>query len=197
VATGFGDSGSGFGDTISLGSGTSYFAENARAAGATGDNITLLAGHTTIDTLDSTATNNADVLYTTAQQNAAMSIITNFNLVGTTFTSGDVLKVGIGTEAVGNNGDINFNSAGDVWANVGTGTGFVTGGSLTQFLTDVSTSGHTNADVIAYTDGHNTYVVSFDHAGGVGAEQVVELVGVSTATALHIGATATGQINIA
>jgi hypothetical protein len=196
VATGFGDSGSGFGDTVKLGSGTTYFAEHAVAASATGDTITLLAGHTAVDTIDSTATSNAAATYTVAQQNQAMSKITNFNLVGTSFTSGDILKIGITSEAVGTATDINANAAHDVWTNVGTTTGFVSGGSLTQFLTDVSTGAHTAHDTIAYTDGTNTYVAHMTGAGA-GQEQVVELVGVHTATALSLAASATGQIHIA
>jgi hypothetical protein len=134
-----------------------------------------------------------------------MSKITNFNLVGTSFTSGDILKVGVGgvgAEAVGTATDINTNPANDVWHTVlnsaSVTIGFVTGGSLTQFLTDVATAtaAHTTGDTIAYTDGTNTYV-AYMTGPAHGQDQVVELVGVHTATALSLAASATGQIHIA
>jgi hypothetical protein len=196
VATGFGDSGSGFGDTVKLGSGTTYFAENAVADGQTGDTITLLAGHTKVDTLDSTAST-VPTYTTVANETLAMSIVTNFNLVGTTFASGDILKMAVGAEQIGTAADINGNLAADVWHDVAGHAGFVAGGSVTQFLTDVwSGAAPVAGDTIAYTDGHNTYVAYFD-AGPTGNAVIVELVGVHTAIGLHQGATATGQINIA
>jgi hypothetical protein len=136
TATEFGDSGSGAptGDTVKLGSGTTYFSENIVFDGAGGDNFTLLAGHTATDTLDSSATsswlwNNAVTYTSEANDVLAMSTVTNFNLGNNTVGSGDVLKMGYGIpeEAVGTFNDIGTNGLvnGHQYVNVGTGTGIV------------------------------------------------------------------------
>jgi hypothetical protein len=130
-----------------------------------------------------------------------MAVVNNFNLVGTTFASGDVLKFGIaGTpDTIGGFGDLA--GSGHTYTNASGQAGFVLGTNLATFLTDVAAAAaYTPGDVIAYASGGNTYVVAFE-AGAVAAghEQVVELVGISglTPTALATSATATGQIHIA
>jgi hypothetical protein len=203
VATGFGDGRSGFGDTVKLGSGTTYFAESAVTNVMVGDNITLLAGHTAIDTLDSTATTNAmqNAAYGSSTNDInAMSIVTNFNLGNNTIGSGDVLKMGVTTEAVGSATDIGTVN-GHLYTNVGTGTGIVSGGGVTtaaQFLADVTatTTTATTGDVVATVIGGNTYVAEFNWTGHANSVVLVELVGVA-ATSVSLTGGTTGQIHIA
>jgi hypothetical protein len=198
AATGFGDSGSVFGDTIKLGSGASFLAENAVGNGNTGDAVTLLAGHTALNVIDTTA--DWGPTYTTSTNEiAAMNTITNFNLGNNTVGSGDLLKMGITTHpvAVGSATDI-----GGGFTNVTGQAGFVTGGTAAAFeaaVWNAETSGTpASGDVIAYTDGVNTYVAYFDiTAGANGNSHITELVGVHTAAALSLTGGATGQIHIA
>jgi hypothetical protein len=204
AATDWGDSGSNLtaatGDTVLLGSGASFFAAFEVTNGGFGDNFTLLSGHTAVDQLDFTNTNAFAAPYTTATNlTHAMALVTNFNLVGTTFASGDILKFGIFgiPDTIGTAADIT--SGGHTYTDVAGHAGFVAGTNLTTFLADVQGSaGYTPGDVIGYVFGGNTYVVSFDAgAAAAGHEQVVELVGVHTATGLATTSFATGQIHIA
>jgi len=190
AATLAGDTGKG--DVIKLGSGTSYLAASSFSKG---DQITLLSSHTASDTIDTTliASHVAGVggQYASATaQRADITQITNFHL------NSDILKVGIagGSTAphIGNAGDL----SGTGW-NVSAG-GFVSksGSNLSAFLSSVASSTTFAAnDVLAYKDGTNTYIVVGDHTAGTAlGEHLIELVGVSNATAL--GATGTNTIHL-
>ena len=180
VAVGAGDTGKG--DLIKLGSGTSYLAVSSVG---TGDIITLLSGHKTSDTIDTTliASAIAATAYTSAAaQQADITQIKNFH------TNSDILKVGIGGVNTPQNG-----TSSDVTGHAWTVTnGFVTGTGLTgatglkAFLADVASSTTFAAnDVLAYNDGTNTYLAIGDHtAGTVLGEHIIELVGLHTATVL-------------
>ena len=117
--------------------------------------------------------------------------------LGTGFGTGDVLKVGVGPEAIGAAADLA--GSGHTYTDVAGHAGFVAGTNLATFLADVgAVAAYTPGDVIGYVSGGNTYVVSFDAgAAAAGHEQVVELVGVHTATGLATTSFATGQIHIA
>jgi hypothetical protein len=167
-----------------------------------GDAITLLAGHTAVDILDTTIQNAFNFGFSASQLKNAMSIVTNFNLGTGTIPSGDILKLGVtgGTLTAGSATDITGTN-GHIYTNVGAGTGFVTGPNVSTFLTDVAADTTYIGDhVIAYLDtvGKNTYVVAFDKAGALtaGHEQIVELIGVSTATALSLSGSALGTIHM-
>jgi hypothetical protein len=211
VATLFGDGGSGFGDTVLLGSGTTYFAEHIVANGSVGDNFTLLAGHTAIDTLDSTATSKAlflaTVTYSSAGNDAqAGTTVTGFNLGSGLAGSGDVLKMswaGGVADAVGTFADIGTGGLvnGHQYSNVGTGTGIVTGTSVTTgaaFEADVAAAATTSTDghVIAAVFGGNTYIAEIEFNGAAGEVQFVTLVGVA-ATSVSLSGGTTGSIHIA
>jgi hypothetical protein len=168
-----------------------------------GDNITLLAGHTAIDTLDSTATTNAmqNAAYGSSTNDInAMSIVTNFNLGNNTIGSGDVLKMGVTTEAVGSATDIGTVN-GHAYSTPVTGSGIVVGTGVTtaaQFLADVTatTTTATTGDVVATVIGGNTYVAEFNWTGHANSVVLVELVGVA-ATSVSLTGGTTGQIHIA
>lgn len=193
VATTVGDSGKG--DVIKLGSGTSFVAMQYGGATGTGDTITLLAGHTKVDTIDSTKIAvgvNGAAYGSAAAQQTAVTKIANFN---TSASASDILKIGNATSgavAIGTAADINTGGTHTYTAS----NGFVasSGVTATQFLADVAAStAHTSGDVIAFNDGTNTWVVSFDFAATALKEHVIELVGVNTATTL---ATAAGANTI-
>jgi len=186
----------GQGDVIKLGSGTCYLAVSSAV---TGDKITLLASHTVTDTIDTTLISSAIFLkpYTSAAaQKADITQITNF------YTNSDVLSVG----SLFNAGTLPPNGTstdltGHTWT---VHNGFVTAAGLTgatgltAFLADVasSTTFATN-DVLAYNDGANTYIAIGDYgAGKAFGENIIELVGLHTATALgNTGGATTIDIN--
>jgi hypothetical protein len=193
-ATGFGDSGSSFGDTIKLGSGASFLAEHGVADGNTGDVVILLAGHTALNVIDTTDDLNP-TYSTAANEIMAMTTVTNFNLSPAVAPFGDVLKMGIDFPpvTVGSATDI-----GGTWTNVAGHAGFVTGGTAAQFEAAVWNAGTRGSDhVIAYTDGTNTYVAIFDLIGGNGESHIIELVGVHTAAGLSLDGTLANSIHIA
>jgi len=185
AATLAGDTGKG--DVIKLGSGASYLAVSSFTKG---DQITLLSSHTASDTIDTTliASHLKNVgTYTNAgAQQTDITQITNFH------SNSDILKVGIagGSTAphIGNTGDL----SGTGWSVTG---GFATksGSTLTAFLSSVASSTTFAAnDVLAYKDGTNTYIVVGDHTTGTAlGEHIIELVGVSTATALGAAGSST------
>ena len=192
VATAAGDTGKG--DVILLGSGKSYLAVSSAAIG---DKITLLAGHTAVDTIDTTLISSviaAIPFSSAAAQQADITQITNFN------TKSDILKVGIfGNTAphIGTASDL----TGHAWS-VTNGfvskTGLTGATGLTAFLADVASSKTFTAnDVLAYTDGTNTYIATADHAAGTAlGENIIELVSVHTPAALS-NAGGASMINIA
>jgi len=190
VATTVGTSGRG--DIVKLGSGTSTLVQQETALTSNGDTITLLAGHTKVDTIDSTYLTtlvNANAHASAAEQQNAITKIYNFN---TSLAASDVLKVGLAAAnaVVGSMSDLNT-SAGHVYANAG--AGFVTSSGVTaaQFLADVAlSSAETAGHVYAFNDGTNTWVVSVDKTNTVLAEHVIELMGVNTATTLSLTAAA-------
>ena len=188
VATGVGTSGRG--DIIKLGSGTNILVQQETALTSNGDTITLLAGHTNVNTIDSTYLTTlvkANAHASAAQQQTAITKIYNFN---TGAVASDILKASISTAAVGSISDLNT-SATHVYANAG--SGFVTSSGVTaaQFLADVALSSvETEGHVYAFTDGTDTYVVSVDKTSTVLAEHITELVGVHTATSLSLTAAA-------
>jgi len=191
VATRAGDTGKG--DVIKLGVGTSSLAVSSVAIG---DKITLLPGHTAVDTLDTTliASAIAAMPYSSAAaQQADITQITNFN------TRSDILKVGIGGVTLPLNG-ISTDLTGHAWTvtnGVVTGTGLTGATGLSAFLADVaSTKTFAANDVLAFTDGTNTYIATGDHAAGTAlGENIIELVGVHTATSLgNNGGTSTIDI---
>ena len=180
VATGAGDTGKG--DVIKLGSGTSYLAVSSAV---TGDKITLLAGHTATDTIDTTliAFSLAATPYSSAAvQKTDITQINNFNL------NSDILKGGIGSAHIAQNGT-STDLTGHTWLVTNgfvTSSGLTGATGLTAFLADVaaSTTFAVN-DVLAYNDGTNTYIAIGDHAPGTPrGEHLIELVGLHTATAL-------------
>jgi len=180
VALGAGDTGKG--DVIKLGSGTSYLAVSSAVAG---DKITLLSGHTTTDTLDTTliASSLATTPYSSAvAQKTDITQITNFN------SKGDILKMAIGSAHIAQNGT-STDLTGHTWLVTNgfvTSSGLTGATGLTAFLADVaaSTTFAVN-DVLAYNDGTNTYIAIGDHAPGTPrGEHLIELVGLHTATAL-------------
>ncbi len=180
VAGAAGDTGKG--DVITLGSGLNYLAVSSAV---TGDKITLLSGHTALDTIDTTliAAAIAQTAYSSAAaQKADITQITNFN------TNSDILKVGIGSAHVASNGT-SSDLTGHTWSVTNgfvTSTGLTGATGLTAFLADVAASTTFTAhDVLAYNDGTNTYIAVGDHAAGtVLGENIIELLGVHTATAL-------------
>ena len=198
-ATAWGDSGSSFGDTIKLGSGPSFLAEHAVADGNTGDVVILLAGHTALNVIDTTA--DLTLRYSTAANEImAMTTVTNFNLSPAVAPFGDVLKMGVTGDSavVGSATDI-----GGTWTNVAGQAGFVTGGTAAQFeaaVWNAQTAGTTTrGHVIAYTDGTNTYVAYFSGLAifGNGNSHIIELVGVHTAAGLSLDGTLANSIHIA
>jgi hypothetical protein len=200
IATGFGDSGSSFGDTIKLGSGASFLAEHPVLDGNTGDVVILLAGHTALNVIDATA-DHLVTYSTAANEIMAMNTVTNFNLSPAVAPFGDVLKMGgelVLPTAVGSATDI-----GGTWTNVAGQAGFVTGGTAAQFEAAVWNAGNagmpTISHTIAYTDGANTYVAFFDFTAGRanGSSHIIELVGVHTAAGLSLDGTLTNSIHIA
>lgn len=193
VATAVGDSGKG--DVIKTGSGTTIL---VTAQSTTGDTVTLLSGHTKVDTID--ATKEVTYLQTTgndfgssAAMQTAMVQVSNFN---SSASASDVLKVGTagGNVVVGSATDINTGATHTYTAS----NGFVSSSGVTaaQFLADIyASTGGSAGHVIAFTDGTNTYVATVG-AGHAGGADVVELVGVSSAT--HLGtAAAANTIHIA
>ena len=181
VAGAAGDTGKG--DVIKFGSGISYLAASSAVIG---DNITLLTGHTATDTIDTTliVAAIAETPYSSAAaQQADITQITNFN------TNSDVLKVGIGSAHVASNG-ISSDLTGHTWIVTNgfvTSTGLTGATGLTAFLADMAASTTFTAhDVLAYNDGTNTYIAVGDHAiGSAFGENIIELLGVNTATALN------------
>jgi hypothetical protein len=136
-------------------------------AGKGADVITLLAGHTAVQSLvyaagDSTQT--------------SMDQITNFNAAA----SGDTL--GLGTTLLS---AAQLSSSG--WTVTG-GIATKTGATVADFLVAATTSG--SAGVVAFSDGTNTYVVASEGTAAT-TDTVVELVGVTgvalTSTALTAG----------
>ena len=170
--------GVGVGDVITLGSGTSYLAVSSVVKG---DKITLLSGHTTTDTIDTTliaghvASIGGQYGSASAQQ-ADITQISNFN------TSTDILKVGISGNTTLHNGT----SADLTGWTVSNGFATKVGSTYSSFLADVAASKTFVAnDVLAYNDGANTYIAVGDHAAGSAlGEHIIELVGVHSATAL-------------
>ncbi|MCX6178740.1 MAG: hypothetical protein NT163_05135, partial [Chlorobiales bacterium] len=179
VATRAGDTGKG--DVITLGSGTSYLAVSSVV---TGDKITLLAGHTATDTIDTTliASSIAGTPYTTAAaQKADITQITNFN------TNSDILKIGEGISVPQNGTSTDL--TGHTWLVTNgfvTSSGMTGAAGLSAFLADVAASTSFAAnDVLAYNDGTNTYIAVGDHAAGtLRGENIIELVGLHAATDL-------------
>ncbi|KXW58054.1 hypothetical protein FEMY_14050 [Ferrovum myxofaciens] len=169
---------SGKGDIISTGSGTTSITDTASA---TGNTDTLLAGHTAIDTINTTANlPPAATTYTATTLTAAMDQISNFNIGA---TASDILKMDNGTKAVGVSADL-----GGTWT-VTNGIATTSGtNTAAAFIAAVDAATGTAGDVVAYTNGTNTYVAAMD--GVVGKAYVVELVGVHTATAVGITAAA-------
>jgi len=175
----------GKGDVIKLGSGASYIAVSSFVKG---DIITLLASHTASDTIDTTliATHIAGAggqYANAAAQKADITQITNFN------TNNDILKVGIGGVAPHNGTASDL--TGHAWTvtnGIVTKSGLTGATGLTAFLADVAASTTFAAnDVLAYSDGANTYIAIGDHVSGTArGEHIVELVGVHTAIALGV-----------
>ncbi|MBU6994215.1 beta strand repeat-containing protein [Ferrovum myxofaciens] len=168
---------SGKGDIISTGSGTTSITD---IASATGNTDTLLAGHTAIDTINTTANLAPGTAYTATTLTAAMDQISNFNIGA---TASDILKMDGGTKAVGVTADL-----GGTWT-VTNGIATTSGtNTAAAFIAAVDAAVGTAGDVVAYTNGTNTYVAAMDALAG--KAYVVELVGVHTATAVGITAAA-------
>ncbi|WP_031596916.1 hypothetical protein [Ferrovum myxofaciens] len=170
---------SGKGDIISTGSGTTSITDTVSAT-ATGNTDTLLAGHTAIDTINTTA--HYGVAYGSAGAlTTAMDQISNFNIGA---TASDILKMGGTTAAVGASADL----GGGVWT-VTNGIATTSGtNTAAAFIAAVYATAGTAGDVVAYTNGTNTYVAAMN--GTAHDAYVVELVGVHTATAVGTAAAA-------
>jgi hypothetical protein len=166
---------SGKGDIIKTGSGTTSITDTASA---TGNTVTLLSGHTKVDTINTSADWNPASAYSSATAlTNAIDKISNFN---TGATASDILKMG-GTAAVGVTADL-----GGTWT-VTKGIATTTGtNTATAFIAAVQAATGTASDVVAYSDGTNTYVANFD--GSAGKAYIVELVGVHSATAVSTSA---------
>ena len=72
-------------------------------------------------------------------------------------------------------------------------TGIATGGTLAAFLAAATTS--TTAGVVAFSNGVDTYVVASDGLASGAADSVVQLIGITGATAVG-GAAAATMIHI-
>jgi len=148
---------SGFGDTISTGSGTTTITESSTA---NADNITLLSGHTAVNTLILSA------------QNVATDIVNNFVLNqdvvaggATPLTAGSELSAASGIVANGNYA------------------------SASLFIAAAEATTGVAGDAIAWVDqvNNNTYVAAFN-GSTTGSAHIVELVGVQATTVGGTGA---------
>jgi len=147
---------SGFGDTISTGSGTTTITESSTA---NADNITLLSGHTAVNTLILSA------------QNVATDIVNNFVLNQDVITSGTPLTAGS-----------ELSAASGIVAN-----GNYASASL--FIAAAQAATGVAGDTIAWIDqaNNNTYVAAFN-GSTAGSAHIVELVGVQATTVGGTGA---------
>jgi hypothetical protein len=159
------------GDTINTGSGTTTILEGATTT--TPDTITLLTGHTKVDTIQS----NAAVFSSTTP--ALIEKVANFAL------NQDLLHNSSFTLAQGTSTDL---------AGTTNGSGIVvqtTYASAAAFEAAAALAAGTAGHAVAWTDNTNTFVAEF--TGAAGHAHVIELVGLTGATAIG---TATGAGHI-
>lgn len=149
--------------SITTGAGVDTISSAALAStikgGAGADLITLAANAQTLD-------------YTTANQTTT----TAYDLVSTFGVNSDIIDIAgtalLTAAQLGTSG----------WT-VGTGFATKTGATLSDFITAFSTS--LTAGAVAFNDGANTYVAYSDGTGAVTtSDQIVQLTGISTATAI-------------
>jgi Domain of unknown function (DUF4214) len=160
---------SGKGDVISTGSGTTSITALSNVANV--DTITLLAGHTKVDTFTSTAIDTTNT--------ATLDKVTNFALnqdvlhqVGTTLHQGTELGATAGTGVI----------APGAFA------------ALSNFITSANaTVGATAGDTVAWSDGANTYIAEFTGATA-NHVHIVDLVGTTGVTS--IGGAGAGHVLI-
>ena len=162
---------SGKGDVIHAGSGTTTI--NALNAAAAVDTITLLSGHTKVDTFQTTSIDSTGT--------STIDHVTNFAL------NQDVLKIAGAGVAQGT----------ELGATAGTGivaTGSFANAAAFIAAANALTTGAVG-DNVAWSDGSNTYVAEWT-AAAANSVHIVELVGVTSATAISTTAGA-GHILIA
>jgi len=153
-------------DAIIIGSSGSAATINA---GAGADAITLGSTHSGVN----------QVIITSGQSiQTAFDTITNFSM-----TVSDTLALGSTTL---------LNTA-QLGGGFTVTTGIATGGTLAAFLSAATTT--TTAGVVAFNNGSSTYVVASDGLASGAADSLVQLIGVTTATALG-GAAAATMIHI-
>lgn len=160
----------GFGDTITTGSGAATINENGL-----GDTVSFGAGNGVVDTLASNILN---------------ASTTQFDHVSNFALNQDVLTT--------NGGPALVQGTGADLAGVSVSNGIVlssTYANATAFITAVEASATAGVgDTVAWSDGSNTYVAEWS-AAGANSAHIVELVGVTGATA--IGGAGAGNIAIA
>ena len=184
---------SGQGDVISTGSAKAFIKEVDIATAPAGNTITLLAGHTTVDTIGIAATVNSGLGTGAATTPTGYDVIKNFALGTDQFTTAANLSIVAGSATALTATTTQAGVAADIGAFTVT-KGIVAASSFanaTAFINaaEAAHAGATAGDLVAWVDATNgnTWVAELQGTG-TGAAHIVELLGVQATSIATSGA---------